>query len=67
MLESIFDLCCRLIKLLILHRNFCDAEAEMLGALPFNWNEWTFHIHRVRDVSCSPLYITVSRTLYTTL
>jgi len=34
-----------------MRRNFCDEEAEMLDAQPFNWNEWTFDIPRVSDVN----------------
>ena len=28
-------------------RDFCDAEAKLLGYPPFNWEEWSFVIEKI--------------------
>ena len=28
-------------------RDFCDAEAKLLGYPPFNWEEWSFVVEKV--------------------
>ncbi len=32
-------------------RDFCDAEAVLLGYSPFNWKEWSFTIEQVQLIA----------------